>query len=78
MSVVLYVIREGLKLKYVGYIFIGFLVFWIVEFLSINVGTALGSGPGDIGLVVSAISILCALVVTCTLIIVDTIKNIQK
>lgn len=62
-------------MKYVSYIFIGFLVFWIVEFLSINVGGAIGSGPGEIGLVVSAISILCTIVVICTLIIVDTIKN---
>lgn len=62
-------------MKYFGYIFIGFLVFWITEFLAINVGGAIGSGTGDIGLVVIAISILCAIVVICTLIIVDTIKN---
>ncbi|MDF2614826.1 MAG: hypothetical protein K0S71_2612 [Clostridia bacterium] len=62
-------------MKYIGYIFIGFFVFWIVEFLSINVGTAIGAGPGEIGLAVSAISILCAIVVICTLIIVDTIKS---
>lgn len=62
-------------MKYAGYILIGFLVFWIVEFLSINVGTAIGSGPGETGLMVSAISILCAIIVICTLIIVDTIKN---
>lgn len=62
-------------MKYVGYAFIGFLVFWIVEFLSINVGSANGSGSGEIGLVVSAISILCAIVVICTIIIVDNIKD---
>ena len=65
-------------MKYVGYILIGFF-FWIVEFLSINVGTAIGPGSGEIGLVVSAISMLCAIVVICTLIIVDTInKNNHK
>ncbi|QZY53773.1 hypothetical protein [Crassaminicella profunda] len=58
-----------------SYIIIGLLVFLSVEFLSINVGNAIGSGPGEIGIVVSAISILCSIVVICTLIIVDTIKN---
>ncbi|MTI48928.1 hypothetical protein [Sporosalibacterium faouarense] len=62
-------------MKYVSYILIGFLIFWIVEFLSINVGTAIGSGPGEIGVVVSAIALLCSTVVICTLIIVDAIKN---
>ncbi|MDF2546172.1 MAG: hypothetical protein K0R93_1070 [Anaerosolibacter sp.] len=62
-------------MKYVTYIIIGLLTFWIVEFLSINVGQSLGAGPYEIGLVISAISILCSLVVVCTLIIVDTIKS---
>jgi hypothetical protein len=62
-------------MKELGYIIVGIFIFLIVEFLSINIGTAIGSGPGEIGLVVSAISILCAIVVICTLIIVDTIKN---
>ena len=65
-------------MKYSGYTIIGFIVFWIVEFLAVTIGSALGSGPGEIGLVVSAISILSAIVVTCTLIIVDAIKNIHK
>ncbi|WP_461206411.1 hypothetical protein [Clostridium sp. DL1XJH146] len=65
-------------MKYFGYAVLGFIVFWVVEFLSINIGSALGSGPSEAGLVVSAIAILCAIVVICTLIIVDTIKNIQK
>ena len=64
-------------MKYIGYIFLGFLVFWIVEFLSINVAGAIGSGPGEIGIVVSSIALLCSIVVICTLIIVDTIKNIS-
>lgn len=62
-------------MKYFGYIVLGFIVFWIAEFLSINVGSALGSGPGEIGLVVTAISLLCAVLVICTAVIVDTIKN---
>jgi hypothetical protein len=62
-------------MKELGYIILGIFIFFIVAFLSINIGTAIGSGPGEIGLVVSAISILCAIVVICTLIIVDTIKN---
>lgn len=62
-------------MKYIGYFFLGFLVFWIVEFLSVNVAEAIGSGPGQIGIVVSAIALLCSTVVICTLIIVDTIKN---
>lgn len=62
-------------MKYLGYIVLGFIVFWVVESISIGVGGALGSGPAEAGLIVSAISILCAIVVICTLIIVDTIKN---
>ena len=62
-------------MKYIGYIFVGFLIFLIVECLSINVGSAIGAGPGEIGLVVTAISILCSVIVLCTLVIVDTIKN---
>lgn len=62
-------------MKYFGYFVIGLLVFWIVEFLSINMGGAIGSGPGEMGIVVSAISLLCAVIVICTIIIVETIKN---
>ena len=62
-------------MKYIGYIFVGFLIFLIVECLSINVGSAIGAGPGEIGLVVTVISILCSVIVLCTLVIVDTIKN---
>lgn len=62
-------------MKYIGYIGLGFLVFWSVEFLSINIAGMIGSGPGQIGIVVSAIALLCSIVVICTVIIVDTIKN---
>lgn len=65
-------------MKYFGYAILGFIVFWIVLFLSVNVGTAIGSGPGEIGLVVSSISMLSAIVVVCTLLVVDAIKSIQK
>ncbi|WP_461614968.1 hypothetical protein [Clostridium sp. Marseille-QA1073] len=57
------------------YLLIGFITFWIVEFLATNVGSAIGSGAYEIGLVVTAISILCAIVVVCTFIIVDEIKK---
>ncbi len=60
---------------YVSYIIIGIIVYWSVEFLSINVAGVIGSGTGEIGIVVSAISILCTIVVICTIIIVDTINN---
>ncbi|QGU94335.1 hypothetical protein GOM49_03735 [Clostridium bovifaecis] len=62
-------------MKYFGYFVIGFLVFWTVEILSVNIGSAIGLGPGEIGLVVSAISLLCAIIVICTIIIVKAIKN---
>jgi len=59
------------------YFIIGFIVFWAVEFISVNVGSALGSGPAEAGIIVSAISVLCAMIVICTSIIVDTIKKIK-
>ena len=57
------------------YLLVGFITFWIVEFLAINVGSAIGAGTHEIGLIVTAISILCAIVVVCTCIIVDEIKK---
>jgi len=57
------------------YLLIGFIAFWIVELLAIGIGSAIGSGPNQIGLVVAAISILSAIVIVCTLIIVDEIKK---
>lgn len=62
-------------MKYFGYFVIASIIFFIIEFLSINIGGAIGLGTGEIGIVVSAISLLCAIVVVCTIIIVDTIKN---
>lgn len=62
-------------MKYVGYLILGFIVFWIVEFISVYVGSALGSGPAEAGIIVSAISVLCSIVIICTLIIVNTINN---
>ena len=58
-----------------GHFIIGFLVFIFVEFVSISVGSFLGSGPAEAGIIVSAISLLCAIVIICTLIIVETINN---
>lgn len=63
------------NMKYFVYLLKGVLVFFIVEILSINIGYLFGSGTSEIGLIVSAISILSAILVVCTLIIVDTIKN---
>lgn len=65
-------------MKYIGYIILGLLVFGIVEFISIVVGSALGSGPSDAGIIVSAISVLGAIITICTLIIVDAIKTTKE
>ncbi len=62
-------------MKYIYYLLKGFLVFFVVTFLSVNMGYLIGPGPSEAGLIVSAISILSAIVVVCTLIIIDTIKN---
>ena len=64
-------------MKYILFIIIGFITYFLVEFLSINVGYAIGAGPGAIGLVVTAISILCGIIVVCTCILVDAIRNIK-
>lgn len=61
----------------IGYIAIGIIVFLSVEFLSINIATAIGAGPNQIGIVSTAISIQCAIIVLCTLAIVDAIKKAQ-
>jgi hypothetical protein len=59
----------------IGHLIIGFIVFVIAEFISINVGGLLGSGPAEAGIIVSAISVLCAIVIVCTLIIVEAIEK---
>lgn len=64
-------------MKYILFIIIGFITYLFVEILSTNVGYAIGAGADDIGLVVTAISILCGIIVVCTCIIVDTIRNIE-
>lgn len=56
-------------------IVIGIIVFLSVEFLSINIASTIGAGPNQIGIVSTAISIQCAIVVICTMVIVDVIKN---
>ena len=62
-------------MKYIGYLILGIIVFWTVEFISIGIGSALGSGPSEAGIIVSAISVLCAIMIICTMIIVDAIKT---
>lgn len=56
-------------------ILIGIFVFLVVEFLALNLGNYIGAGPMDIGLVVCAISLLCGVMVICTLYIVEAIKE---
>lgn len=60
-----------------GYFIIGVIVFVLTDIISIILGHTIGAGPGDIGIVVSAVSILCGVVVVCTMVIVDTIKSIN-
>lgn len=60
------------------YFIIGFIVFIATNFISINFAQAVGAGPGDIGIVVSAIAVLCSIVVICTMVIVQAIKNLDK
>jgi hypothetical protein len=62
-------------MKYVGYIVIGFIVYFGIEVLAMLGGGILGPGTYEVGYVVTSISLLCAVVVICTLIIVNTIKN---
>lgn len=35
---------------YIAYAFICFILFWIIEFLAINIGYSIGAGPYDAGL----------------------------
>ena len=60
-----------------AYIIIGIIVFILTNFISINFAQAIGAGPGDIGIVVSAIAVLCSIVVICTIVIVEEIKSIN-
>lgn len=63
---------------FIAYAFICFILFWIIEFLALNIGGLIGAGPYDAGLVVSAISILCIVVIVCTGLIINTINKINK
>ena len=58
-------------MKYALYVFIGLLVFMVVHFVSLNFGN-------DFGVIASAISMLCAVIVICTLILADAIKSTHK
>ena len=62
----------------IGHLILGFIIFVIVELISINVGNFLGSGPSEAGIIVSAISVLCSIVIVCTLIIVETLEKVSK
>lgn len=52
-------------------------VFWISLNLSGCIGQAIGAGPFEIGLVITAISLLIATVVVCTMVIVYAIKDLK-
>lgn len=65
-------------MDYIVYIIAGIMTFYMVNLLSINIGYSLGAGPYDAGLIVTAISMLSAIVVVCTLVIVNTIKNLSR
>ncbi len=71
----MYLKKVGRGMDYLTYILAGIVTFFVVELLSVNIGYSLGAGPYDAGLVVAATSFLCAIVVVCTLVIVNTIKN---
>lgn len=60
------------------YIFIGIITSFSVEFLSVNIGSALGAVPYEVGIVVTAISISCGILIVCTLAIIETIKKTNK
>lgn len=57
------------------YMIISILIFFILEFVSINLGNLLGAGPYDIGIAVCAINILTTTVIICTLILVKHLKK---
>lgn len=60
-------------MKGVGFTLVGFFVAFFVFYLSSTIGSAMGPGPNGIGYVLVALSLLCAVIVICTLLIVDTI-----
>ncbi|WP_209460570.1 hypothetical protein [Youngiibacter multivorans] len=62
-------------MKYFVYSVLGVIVFLAVLFISTYVGSAMGPGPYDVGFVVISISMLCSIIVVCTMIIVDAIKS---
>ncbi|MBK1809041.1 hypothetical protein JHL18_00045 [Clostridium sp. YIM B02505] len=61
--------------KYATYVFIGLLIFLSVNYISTNFEADVRDSAG---LIVSAISILCAVIVVCTLILADAIKDNHK
>lgn len=54
------------------------IIFFILEFISLNLGNLLGAGPYNIGIAVCAINILTTTVIICTLILVIYIKKYNK
>ncbi|MBN2826753.1 MAG: hypothetical protein JXQ26_02125 [Tissierellales bacterium] len=65
-------------MEFLGRLLIAFFVFIIVEFLSVNIGSTVGAGPNEVGIVVCAISLMCGVMVICTAFIVDAIKKTNQ
>ncbi len=65
-------------MKYFGYAIIGLVIFFVVIFVSINYAGSIGAGFNNEVTIVSAIAILCSIIVICTLIINESINKLNK
>lgn len=64
-------------MKVIAYVIVGVAVFILTNFIAINYAQMVGAGPGEIGIVVSAIAVLCSILVICTIVIVEAIRGIM-
>ncbi|WP_195245670.1 hypothetical protein [Clostridium celatum] len=62
-------------MKYAIFLLIGIVSFFIIEVLSINIPIILGYGSTYIESIATSITLLSTIIIVCTVIIVDTIKN---
>lgn len=60
------------------YFLVAVLVFVFVQYAAISIGSAIGPGPFEIGLVVTAIAMMSGIMVACTLAIIDEIRKLSK
>lgn len=65
-------------MKIVGYLLLGILCFFGVEFISVNYSAVVGAGIGDNGIVGTSLSILTTTVVICTTIIWNKLDSLKK